>query len=277
MQILHNLQLKLRRSGKTSASNHLSLNPIHKKIRFSVYLLNKYRSKKCCLIVFIDEKDVLKILPSYSKTKTIDQNLKKNTINRRLLTAFSEMIGKDLLFQKVLFKAQKAAASDYPILIRGESGTGKELLAQTIHRTSSRSKKNFVDINCAAIPEQLIDSELFGYEKGAFTGATSGGQHGLFFEANQGTLFLDEIADASLQTQAKLLRVLNEGTFKRVGGRKNIIVDVRIISATNKDLSQLIKDNLFREDLSFRLNTIVIHLPPLRERPQDIPLLINFF
>ncbi|MBU0462983.1 MAG: sigma 54-interacting transcriptional regulator, partial [Proteobacteria bacterium] len=176
-----------------------------------------------------------------------------------------------------LFKAQKAAQSDYPILINGESGTGKEILASTIHNASRRRSKKFVDINCAAIPDQLIDSELFGYEKGAFTGALPGGRHGLFVEANHGTLFLDEIADASLPTQAKLLRVLNEGYFKRVGSMKNIEVDVRIISATNKDLLQMIEENHFRQDLIYRLNTITINLPSLRERPGDIPLLANFF
>jgi transcriptional regulator with PAS, ATPase and Fis domain len=189
----------------------------------------------------------------------------------------SGMIGQDSKFKTVLLTAQKGAKSDFPVLITGESGTGKEILARTIHQTSRRSGKNFVDINCAAIPDQLIDSELFGYEKGAFTGAAPGGRHGLFFEAHQGTLFFDEIGDASLQTQAKLLRVLNEGHFKRVGGSKNIKVDVRFISATNKDLSQSIAEKHFRKDLMYRLNTIGIHLPPLRERPVDIPLFTNFF
>jgi transcriptional regulator with PAS, ATPase and Fis domain len=163
------------------------------------------------------------------------------------------------------------------VLIEGESGTGKEILARTIHKTSSRSLKKFVDINCAAIPDQLIDSELFGYEKGAFTGAAPGGRHGLFVEAHKGTLFFDEIADASLQTQAKLLRVLNEGYFKRIGSAKNIEVDVRIIAATNKKLPRLIEEKRFRQDLIYRLNTISIHLPPLRDRPGDILLLANFF
>ncbi len=196
---------------------------------------------------------------------------------KKLSSAFSELIGEDPHFKAVLYKAQKAAQSNYPVLIEGESGTGKEILARTIHKTSRRSLKKFVDINCAAIPDQLIDSELFGYEKGAFTGASPGGRHGLFVEAHQGTLFFDEIADASLQTQAKLLRVLNEGYFKRIGSTKNVEVDVRIISATNKDLSQLIEEKRFRQDLIYRLNTISIHIPPLRERPRDIPLLANFF
>ena len=208
--------------------------------------------------------------------RNTDQLLPK-TAKKKLSSAFSELIGEDPNFKAVLHKAQKAARSNYPVLIQGESGTGKEILARTIHKTSRRSLKKFVDINCAAIPDQLIDSELFGYEKGAFTGASPGGRHGLFVEAHQGTLFFDEIADASLQTQAKLLRVLNEGYFKRIGSTKNVEVDVRIISATNKDLSQLIAEKRFRQDLIYRLNTISIHIPPLRERPRDIPLLANFF
>ena len=205
------------------------------------------------------------------------KNKKKNSSSQKLSPVFSEVVGEDPHLKTVLLTAQKAAKSDFPVLISGESGTGKEILARTIHRASHRCKKNFVDINCAAIPDQLIDSELFGYEKGAFTGATPGGRHGLFYEAHQGTLFFDEISDASLQTQAKLLRVLHEGYFKRIGGTKNIEVDVRIISATNKDLTQLIHERRFREDLIYRLNTISIHLPSLRERPIDIPLLTNFF
>lgn len=196
---------------------------------------------------------------------------------KKLSPAFSELIGDDPQFKAVLFKAQKAAQSNYPVLIQGESGTGKEILARTIHKTSRRSRKKFVDINCAAIPDQLIDSELFGYEKGAFTGASPGGRHGLFVEAHQGTLFFDEIADASLQTQAKLLRVLTEGYFKRVGSTKNIEVDVRIVSATNRDLSELIAEKRFRQDLIYRLNTISIYIPPLRKRTGDISMLANFF
>ncbi len=273
-QQLRDVCLALEKSGKTFAKKRMALTPAGKKrVNLFVYLLNTTGSKHNCILVLVDKKG----LPAISPTSRPNQISAKNINNQKLSPVFSKLIGKDPYFKTVLLKAQKAAKSDYPVLIEGESGTGKEILAQTIHKTSGRRNKKFVDINCAAIPEQLIDSELFGYEKGAFTGATAGGRHGLFIDANQGTLFLDEIADASLQTQAKLLRVLNEGYFKRVGGTKNIEVDVRIISATNKDLSQLIKDRLFREDLHFRLNTIPIRLPPLRERPKDIPLLINFF
>jgi transcriptional regulator with PAS, ATPase and Fis domain len=218
-------------------------------------LLNKTGSKESHLLVVVDPgKSSAEALSSLSKQSVDSVNIYRKTTKKKLSPAFSELIGEDPNFKAVLLTAQKAAKSDYPVLISGASGTGKEILARTIHRTSQRKRKKFVDINCAAIPDELIDSELFGYEKGAFTGATPGGRHGLFFEAHQGTLFFDEVADASLQTQAKLLRVLNEGYFKRIGGTKNIDVDVRIISATNKDLSKLIKERHFRDDLIYRLN-----------------------
>ena len=277
-QELRDLNLNLQLSGEVFTQKHISLIPNAKDINIIVYLLNKPGSDENHLLVLADPA-VSPLSFSSSIANPVsdsDQHLKKAS-KRSLLPAFSELVGEDPHFKAVLLTAQKAAKSDYPVLIEGESGTGKEILARTIHRTSNRNRKKFVDINCAAIPDQLIDSELFGYEKGAFTGATPGGRHGLFVEAHQGTLFFDEIADASLQTQAKLLRVLNEGYFKRIGSTKNIAVDVRIISATNKNLPQRIKERHFREDLIYRLNTISIHLPPLRERPEDIPLLANYF
>jgi transcriptional regulator with PAS, ATPase and Fis domain len=274
-QELRDLNLNLQLSGEVFTQKHISLIPNAKEIDIIVYLLNEPGSEENRLLVLAAPRTGFPFSTS-DQPRDSDQILKKAAKNK-LPQAFSELVGEDPHFKAVLLKAQKAAQSDYPVLIEGESGTGKEILARTIHRTSNRSRKKFVDINCAAIPDQLIDSELFGYEKGAFTGATPGGRHGLFVEAHQGTLFFDEIADASLQTQAKLLRVLNEGYFKRIGSTKNIAVDVRIISATNKNLPQRIKERRFREDLIYRLNTISIHIPPLRERPKDIPLLANFF
>jgi transcriptional regulator with PAS, ATPase and Fis domain len=277
---LHELNLDLQKSGKAFAQKHLTLIPQDMEIDVHVYLLNKFGSEKNGLLVLANpgnpQTESLSFITEHEQLLDPNQILKKGS-QMKLLPAFSELVGEDPHFKAVLFKAQKAARSDYPVLIEGESGTGKEILARTIHQTSHRNRKKFVDINCAAIPDQLIDSELFGYEKGAFTGATPGGRHGLFVEAHQGTLFFDEIADASLQTKAKLLRVLNEGCFKRIGSTKNIEVDVRIISATNKDLSRRIKERRFREDLIYRLNTISIYLPPLRDRPMDILLLAKFF
>ncbi|MBI4797194.1 MAG: sigma-54-dependent Fis family transcriptional regulator, partial [Desulfarculus sp.] len=170
----------------------------------------------------------------------------------------------------------RVAASDSWVLITGENGTGKELVAAAIHRQSPRAAAPFVDVNCAAIPEELIESELFGHEKGAFTGAAAK-KRGKFDLADRGTLFLDEIADMSLKTQAKILRILQEQRFERVGGTKTISVNVRVLAATNKDLTAEIAAGRFREDLYYRLAVIPIQVPPLRERAQDIPALVEEF
>jgi transcriptional regulator with GAF, ATPase, and Fis domain len=168
------------------------------------------------------------------------------------------------------------ADRDVTVLIEGESGTGKELIARAIHRHSKRMKRPFVTVNCAAIPHELLESELFGHEKGSFTGATTT-TLGKFQQADGGTMFLDEVGDMDLNLQAKLLRVLQEKEFYRVGGRDAIRVDVRILAATNKDLPRAVAEGAFREDLLFRLNVIPIVLPPLRDRPDDIPALVRHF
>lgn len=170
----------------------------------------------------------------------------------------------------------KAAISQSRVIIYGESGTGKELVAQALHESSGRKNRNFVEVNCAAIPTELIESELFGHEKGSFTGAFER-KKGKFELADEGTLFLDEIGDMSLTTQAKVLRVIETQEFQRVGGSSNIKVDVRIIAATNKELHDEIQNGTFREDLYFRLNVIPIRVPPLRDRKDDIPILVDFF
>ncbi|MFO7569466.1 MAG: sigma 54-interacting transcriptional regulator [Smithellaceae bacterium] len=195
----------------------------------------------------------------------------------KLGAEFSGLVGINPQFRKALLAAQRASKSDISVLIIGESGTGKEILARAIHEASGRKNKPLVDVNCAAMPDALIESELFGYEKGAFTGAQAQGRKGYFDEADEGTILLDEIGDSSPAVQSKLLRVLESGHFKRVGGTKNIRVDVRIISATNQDLSVLIDQKKFRSDLFFRLNPFTIYLPALRERPEDIRLLADHF
>jgi two-component system nitrogen regulation response regulator NtrX len=187
-----------------------------------------------------------------------------------------EMIGESGALSEVKKLIGRVADSDTKVLITGESGTGKELVAWAIHHQSPRRDKPFVKMNCAAIPEDLTESELFGYEKGAFTGASQK-KEGKFHQANDGTLFLDEIGDMSLKVQTKVLRVLQDNEFERVGGKTSVKVDVRVIAATNRNLSDMVNQGGFREDLFFRLNVIPIHLPALRVRNGDIPILINHF
>jgi len=189
---------------------------------------------------------------------------------------FNRIIGNSPQIQDIIKFIEKIADTDSTVLITGESGTGKELVAKTLHYYSSRSEKPFVPLNCAAIPKDILESELFGHEKGAFTGAINT-RIGRFELANMGTLFLDEIGEIAPSIQAKLLRVLQEKEFERVGGVKTIKIDVRIIAATNKDLEKAVKEGSFREDLFYRLNVIPVHLPPLREIKEDIPLLIEHF
>ncbi len=186
------------------------------------------------------------------------------------------VVGRSEPMQQVFKLVGQVAPSDATVLITGESGTGKELVARAIYQNSRRSQQPFVALNCAAIPENLLESELFGHERGAFTGATAQ-RIGRFEQGNGGTVFLDEIGDMPLATQTKILRVLQNGTFERVGGNQTVTVDVRIIAATNKPLEQAVAQKQFREDLFYRLNVVRIPLPALRERPEDIRLLVDYF
>ncbi|QDP00548.1 sigma 54-interacting transcriptional regulator [Thalassotalea sp. PS06] len=190
---------------------------------------------------------------------------------------FDTIIGKSVKLMQALEQARKFANLELPVLIQGETGTGKELLARAIHDNSGRTRKPFLAINCASLAEHLLESELFGYAAGAFTGAKSGGKPGLFELADGGTVFLDEIAEMSVYLQAKLLRFLQDYRFRRVGGLKEKHVDVRIISATHENLSALVESKSFREDLFYRLNVLNLSLPGLRERQSDIPLLVEHF
>jgi two-component system nitrogen regulation response regulator GlnG len=186
------------------------------------------------------------------------------------------IVGKSEPMQQVFKLIGQVSQSDATVLITGESGTGKELVARAIYHHSRRAEKPFLAINCAAIPEHLLESELFGHEKGAYTGAVER-RIGKFEQCDQGTIFLDEIGDMPLSTQTKILRVLQNGEFQRVGGNQTFHVDVRVVAATNKHPEQLIAVKKFREDLFYRLNVVRIHLPPLRERPEDIRLLVDYF
>jgi len=202
--------------------------------------------------------------------------------NRQLKTrlkqefSFTNIIGKSPAMQRMFEKLTMVAPTDATVLVTGESGTGKELIANALHQQSRRRDLPFVKLNCAALHENLLESELFGHEAGAFTGA-SGRRKGRFEMANRGTLFLDEIGDMSLQTQAKILRVIQEGEFERLGGSETVSVDVRLLAATHKNLEEMIKAGTFRQDLYFRLSVVPVDIPPLRERATDIPELAHYF
>jgi DNA-binding NtrC family response regulator len=201
-----------------------------------------------------------------------------NTLRRRLKTeqSFAGIIGRDNSMQELFETIRNVAEVDVPVLVQGESGTGKELVAAAIHTEGHRANKPFVPVNCGALPEGLLESELFGHVKGSFTGALRD-KKGRFELAHGGTLFLDEVSDLPRVLQPKLLRVLQDGTFERVGDEKTISVDVRIISAANRDLKKEVKRGNFRDDLYYRISVVPIHLPPLRERRNDIPLLVDHF
>ncbi|MDI9495659.1 MAG: sigma 54-interacting transcriptional regulator [Bacillota bacterium] len=232
------------------------------------------------IIVNGEMKGSVAVLHDISTIKDLTDKLEEAEKKLRQLTYKykpEDIIGSSKAINEVRKLIEKAAKVPATVLLRGESGTGKELFANSIHAQSSRSHKNFVRVNCAALSDSLLESELFGYDEGSFTGALKGGKKGLFEEANKGTIFLDEISEISLNTQAKLLRVLQEKEIMRVGSNKNIPVDVRVIAATNADLSKAIKEGKFREDLFYRLSILPIYIPPLRDRKEDIPLLVKSF
>ena len=218
------------------------------------------------------ERVLVTIRNALDQTRLVDEN---RTL-RRAAESRHQMVGESPALRQVWEAVKRAAPTNATVLLLGESGVGKELVARSIHRNSLRSRERFVQVNCAAIPEELIESELFGHEKGSFTGATEK-QIGKFEQADRGTIFLDEVGDMSPKTQAKVLRVLQEGEVERLGSARTIKVDVRVIAATNKDLEQEIEKGTFREDLYFRLSVVPIRVPPLRDRREDIPLLVRHF
>lgn len=215
-----------------------------------------------------------KLMNEHLKFQFYKEEYESGKLNRH---TFNRMIGENKKFVELKNIAIKAAKTDFSILITGETGTGKEVFAQSIHKNSKRRDKPMVSINCAAIPKDLLESELFGYEEGAFTGAKKGGKIGKFELSNGGTIFLDEIGDMPLDMQSKILRVLQEKEIERIGSNKSIKIDLRVIAATRKDLDILVNEGKFREDLYYRLNVININVIPLRERKDDIPLFINYF
>jgi len=217
-----------------------------------------------------------RILVLLQNVSSVQDLARENQALRKQVQKSKTLIGESSPMKQIQEMIRRVAPTTGSVLITGENGTGKELVAHSVHALSTRYNKPFVEVNCAAIPEELIESELFGHEKGAFTGATQL-RRGKFDLANGGTLFLDEIGDMSLKTQAKILRILQEQKFERVGGAQTISVDVRVVAATNKDLKTEIARGNFREDLFYRLNVIPFIVPPLRERKQDIPLLATHF
>jgi len=224
--------------------------------------------------IYLDELEII-VRKALERKQLVSENVEL----RRQLEGryhFHEIVSGSAEIEEVINTAGRAARSKATVLIRGESGTGKELIARAIHYTSPRKDSPFVAVNCAALSENLLESELFGHEKGAFTGADKQ-RRGRFEQADGGTIFIDEVGDIPLSTQVKLLRVLQEREFQRVGGNETIKVDVRVIAATNKDLEEMVENNEFREDLFYRLNVISIRIPPLRERRNDISPLISHF
>jgi two-component system nitrogen regulation response regulator NtrX len=217
-----------------------------------------------------------RILVLLQNASNVQDLARENVALRKQAQKNRLIVGESAPLKQIQELVKRVAPTTGSVLITGENGTGKDLVAQSIHAQSARSRQSFVEVNCAAIPEELIESELFGHEKGAFTGATQL-RRGKFDLAHGGTLFLDEIGDMSLKTQAKILRILQEQKFERVGGSQTISVDVRIVAATNKDLKAEISKNNFREDLYYRLNVIPFVVPPLRDRQGDVPLLVSHF
>ena len=224
---------------------------------------------------FKNDEILLAVKNAAEHRRLLEENLRlKKSLRERY--NFKNIIGKSAAMQQVFDLIAQVAPRRSTILVQGDSGTGKELVAKAIHASSGRADAPFVAINCGNIPSDLLESEIFGHAKGAYTGATSS-KKGLFEVADGGTLFLDEVATISLETQAKLLRVIQEREFRRLGGLENIKVDVRIIAATNRDLQAAVEQGTFRDDLYYRLNVIVIKLPPLQERSEDVPLLADHF
>ncbi|AZV56961.1 sigma 54-interacting transcriptional regulator [Clostridium sp. AWRP] len=234
------------------------------KLNLSIYVL--YTEK-------IDDKIIIVVFKEIKK----ERKLEEKRLKGRAIYTFDKIIGKNKNFLKIIKYSKKIANSKSTVLITGESGTGKEIFAQAIHNYSDRKENVFMAVNCGAIPEKLIESELFGYEEGAFTGAKKGGNPGKFEMASGGTIFLDEIGEMPVEMQVKLLRVIEEEVVVRIGGYKQIPINVRIIAATNKNLKEEVENGNFRRDLFYRLNVLPIHLPSLRNRKDDIYLLVDYY
>lgn len=242
-------------------------------VGFSFPIYDSYGKLKGSVSIFNDVSEIKKLTDELHRTKEVTRYYQHELEKRHLPSSFSEYICSNSKTKEMLFLASKVAKTDSTVLIRGESGVGKEVLARAIYNECKRNKMPFIKVNCASIPENLLESELFGYDEGAFTGAKRGGKLGKFELAQGGTIFLDEIGDMTFNMQAKILRVLQEKEIERVGGTKTVSLDVRVIAATNRNLESMIQEGTFRSDLYYRLNVVPLNIPPLRERKDDIILI----
>jgi PAS domain S-box-containing protein len=270
--------LEVLKTGKPRLDESWRINSVGIEVVGSITPMLKGQEVIGVITVFRNITEMLRLSEELRRLQGVTRYL-QDEIRRieRVPAAFEAMVGKSGRFRDAIKLAARVAPTETTVVIRGESGVGKELLARAIHASSQRRDRPFVHINCAAIPETLLESELFGYEGGAFTGARRGGKLGKFELAHDGTLFLDEIGDMSMAMQAKLLRALQDKEIERVGGQKPIKVDVRIVSATNRNLEMMVKNKTFREDLYYRLNVVPIILPPLKDRKDDISLMVDYF
>ena len=268
--------LQALKTGKAIYKNRQLIHSVGKFVSMRIYPIVEEGKVQGAFSIFQDASEIDKLNQEFHRMAGIAREY-GNQLNEKASLSHLQIVSRSPVYEKVLTKASTVASTDASVMIRGESGVGKEVIARLIHENSHRRGKPLITVNCAAIPENLIESELFGYEEGAFTGSRKGGKLGKFELAHEGTLFLDEIGDMPYAMQAKLLRVLQEGEVERVGGSKSISVDVRIIAATNQNLEELIKAKQFRQDLYFRLNVVSITVPPLRQRRDDIVPLINHF
>lgn len=264
------IHMKVIGSGKLVKGALMRVGPMHKEVLVNAAPILVDGDLKGSVAVLHDITEISKLSAELRHVKEIIRKLEAKY-------TFEDIVGHDSQLFTAIEKAKRAAETPVTVLLRGESGTGKEIFAHAIHNASERKYRQFIRVNCSALNENLLESELFGYEEGAFTGAKKGGKKGLFEEANGGTIFLDEIGEMAATTQAKLLRVLQEKELVRVGGAKSIAVDVRVITATNADLESAIKTGHFRGDLYYRLNAYPIKIPPLRSRKNDIHELSQFF
>jgi sigma-54 dependent transcriptional regulator, acetoin dehydrogenase operon transcriptional activator AcoR len=237
---------------------------------------NKIQFTLTAYPIYNSNKEIIEIIHIFYELKK-NRKLAGKILSGQAIYTFDKIIGENEEFLKTIEYAKKIADSSSTVLITGESGTGKEVFAQSIHNSSIRKEEPFIAVNCGAIPRTLIESELFGYEEGAFTGAKKGGNAGKFELADEGTIFLDEIGEMPTDMQIKLLRVIEEGVITRIGSHRQIPINVRIIAATHKDLKKEVAAGNFRKDLFYRLNVLPIHLPPLRERADDIPLIFDYY